>query len=123
MIGMFRGHTKGIGSSLNNWDVSKVKNMSNMFTTSTFNQDISNWNVSSVTNMLEMFQMANKFNQDIGNWNVSNVLLMDEMFDRASAFNQDLSAWDVLNVTSCNTFSRDANNWTLPKPNFTNCSP
>jgi hypothetical protein len=40
-----------------------------------------------------------------------------------SRFNQDLSTWDVLNVTFCSDFSTNTPQWTLPKPNFTNCTP
>ena len=38
-----------------------------------FNQDISNWDVSNVKNMSEMFIGCGEFNSDISNWNVSNV--------------------------------------------------
>ncbi len=31
------------------------------------------WDVSKVTNMSKMFSECNEFNQDIGNWDVSNV--------------------------------------------------
>ena len=69
-----------------------------------------------------MFHDAKAFNQDIGTWDVSNVSLMTGMFKKASTFNQDLSSWNVSNVTECEEFSLDATAWTLPKPNFTNCS-
>ena len=39
------------------WNVSNVKNMSNMFYgCKSFNQDISSWDVSNVTNMGSMFE-------------------------------------------------------------------
>ena len=38
-----------------------------------------------------------------------------------SQYNQDLSSWDINSVTNCNNFCNGQNNWTLPKPNFTNC--
>ena len=34
---------------------------------------IENWDVSNVTNMKQMFIYATSFNQDIGNWDVSNL--------------------------------------------------
>ena len=81
-------------TSINDWDVSSVTNMSNMFkNASSFNQDISNWDVSSVTNMHDMFNGASSFNQDISNWDVSSVTNMHNMFDGASSFDQDLSSW------------------------------
>jgi len=43
------------------------------------------------------------------------------------AFNQDLSAWNVIKVNKCEGFDSDAGFfvpiWTLPKPNFKNCTP
>jgi surface protein len=45
------------------------------------------------------------------------------MFREASVFNQNLSSWSVSNVTNCVNFSQDTPAWTLPKPNFTNCTP
>ena len=90
---------------------------------SNFNQDISSWDVSNVTSMYSMFESATAFNQDISSWDVSKVNDMEFMFRFATAFNQDLSSWDVSNVTTCDSFSDDAPQWTLPQPNFTNCTP
>ena len=66
---------------------------------------------------------ATAFNQPIGDWDVSNVTDMSHMFYGATAFNQDLSSWSVDGVTICNNFSEGATSWTLPQPNFTNCTP
>jgi len=107
-----------------NWDVSNVNNMNGMFEEAfAFNQPIGNWDVISVTNMSEMFEAAFAFNQPIGDWDVSNVTNMYVMFLEATSFNQDLSFWSVDGVTECNDFSYGANSWTLPQPNFTNCTP
>ena len=76
--------------------------------------------MSSVTNMGSMFWHS-PFNQDISSWDVSSVTNMGGMFAN-SQFNQDISSWDVSNVTSCADFSLETPSWTLPKPNFTNCS-
>ena len=112
------------------WDVSSVTNMSSMFggaagssNDRTFNQDISQWDVSSVTDMGNMFERASAFNQPIGDWDVSNVTDMSGMFSYNSAFNQDIGNWEVVNVTQCTNFSDNTPQWTLPKPNFTNCNP
>jgi surface protein len=96
--------------------------MSGMFWGSPFNQDIGSWNVSNVTDMKEMFCVSN-FNQDISNWDVRKVTDMSFMFSHNIIFNQDLSGWNVDNVTYCSYFSTQAQSWTLPKPNFTNCNP
>jgi len=88
---------------IGNWDVSSVKSMSGMFYKSSFNQDIGNWDVSNVTSMYNMFSRT-PFNQDIGGWDVSNVLDMGRMFwtwpSDPSVFNQDLGDWNVGNVVS-----------------------
>lgn len=86
---------------INDWDVSTVEDMSNMFTGAyTFNQPIGNWDTGQVTNMNGMFSEAKNFNQPIGNWNVSSVTNMNNMFAWASNFNQPIGDWDVSNVTT-----------------------
>lgn len=114
--------TPNFNSNISNWDTSSVTDMELMFDNSyNFNQDLSNWDTNSVIDMSNMFDDAISFNQDISGWNTSNVLDIQEMFLRAEDFNQNLSSWNVDQVTSCNNFDFDANNWTLPKPNFTSC--
>ena len=56
-------------------------------------------------------------------WDVSNVTNMSAMFAEATAFNQNLSSWSVDGVTNCFAFSQNTPQWTLPQPNFTNCTP
>lgn len=63
------------------------------------------------------------FNQPIQNWDVSSVNKMESMFMNATQFNRNLSNWAVKNVSVCGNFSLNATSWTLPKPNFTNCTP
>ena len=108
---------------ISSWDVSNVTSMVAMFSHSFFNQPIGNWDVSNVTYMEYMFLDATAFNQPIGDWDVSSVTNMGSMFFDALDFNQDLSDWSVDGVTSCSSFSDGAPQWTLPKPNFTNCDP
>ncbi len=118
---MFRA--TAFNQDISSWNVSNVTTMSGMFMgANSFNQDIGSWDVSSVTNMSEMFDGANSFNQDIGSWDVSNVTNMLAMFFDASSFNQDLSSWGVNGVTNCESFNYNTTSWTLPKPNFTNCT-
>ena len=69
-----------------------------------------------------MFMNASSFNQDISNWDVSGVGEAAATFVNATSFNQDLSSWDVGNIYYCESFSENTPQWTLPKPNFTNCT-
>ena len=86
---------------MNNWDVSHVTNMSNMFyEASTFNQPMEFWDVSHVTDMSSMFFYALSFDQPIGIWNVSSVTDMSSMFCGAKEFSQQLGMWDVSHVTN-----------------------
>jgi surface protein len=78
--------------------------------------------VTSVIDMSGMFG-SSVFDQDISNWDVSNVIDMTNMFIFASYFNQDLSSWNISNVTECSGFSYEASAWTLNQPIFTNCTP
>ena len=118
---MFRNTT--FNQPIGDWDVSNVTSMGGMFYgADSFNQPIGNWNVSNVTNMSGMFSSASIFNQDISSWDVSSATTMADLFSAADSFNQDLSSWNVDNVVTCGYFCLDTPNWTLPKPDFTNCS-
>ena len=85
---------------MNDWDVSKVTDMSELFGDNQyFNEPIWKWNTSEVTNMSAMFFGASTFDQDISGWNTSNVTDMTSMFRDAIAFNQDIRVWNTLNVS------------------------
>ena len=86
-------------------------------------QDVTKLATTKVTDMKFMFYENSTFNQPIGNWDVSNVTNMAYMFGDATSYNQDLSSWSVDGVTQCLQFSDGATSWTLPQPNFTNCTP
>jgi len=98
---------------INNLDVSSVTNMSYMFAETNFNQPINNWDVSNVENMSYMF--ANSlFNSPIYNWNTSYVENMSYMFNQADYFNQPIGNWNVSNVTDMEGMFFSSNNFNQP---------
>jgi surface protein len=105
---MFFG-ANAFNQPLNDWNVSSVTDMNSMFYYATaFNQSLNDWNVSSVTDMKKMFSLADAFNQPLNKWTVSSVTDMTSMFQYASSFTgQDLSSWDVDNVWSFHDYFMD----------------
>ena len=126
-----RNATEWNVGTLANWNVSKVKDFTRVFSgagqdSSSFVLDLSNWNVSSATDMSNMFNYGGAFSEvwsigDISNWDVSRVTNMEGMFHyagmQASTFNLDLSSWDISSVTNLNRmFDRAgyaAQNWSI----------
>ena len=73
---------RGNKADLNDVDVSKVRDMFNMFKDTSFNGDISKWNVSNVTIISYMFKNS-KFNGDISNWDVRKLKSKAGAFDES----------------------------------------
>jgi len=115
----FRNTSATTINGLDEWNMSNVTNMRDMFLDAeSFNQDISSWDTSSVTTMTRMFRNASSFNQDISSWDTSSVTTMTGMFRNASSFNQDISSWDTSSVTtmtgmffSADSFNQDIGAW------------
>jgi len=87
---------------INEWDVSQVTSMENLFREKHWSRDFSScnppiqdWNVTNVQNFWCMFCVATSFNQDISQWDVSRGTDFGGMFDTATSFDQDISNWDV----------------------------
>ncbi|WP_201790961.1 BspA family leucine-rich repeat surface protein [Campylobacter devanensis] len=119
MSDLFNSTDRKDFSGIEAWDVSKVTNMSSMFSEAKFfNMDISQWDVSQVTDMSNMFSFAKTFNKSLNNWNVSNVKDMRYMFFEAKSYNQPMNAWNVSKVTDMSFmfadakyFNSDISNW------------
>lgn len=96
---------------IEDWDVSKVEDMSLMFYgCRSFNRDINKWDVSKVTNMYGMFTCCECFNKPLDKWDVSNVKEMKAMFQNATNFNQDISSWNTRRVEDmCCMFNNATN--------------
>ena len=102
---------------ISQWSVSHVRNMNGMFYNSQFNGDISKWDVHNVESMLNMFNES-KFNGDISGWDVSSVETMSGMFAN-SEFNGDISKWNVRRVEDMHgmfhnsKFNGDISKWNV----------
>jgi surface protein len=126
-MSMMFQNCSGLGD-ISNLDVSRVTNMSYMFSlfmiSTTSIPDISSWDVSSVTNMSYMFYskfFSTTLIPDISGWNVSSVTGMLNMFHNRTSFNQDLKSWNPVTSLICKPFGFDADTFAwLPinKPSF-----
>src|SRR5690606_23771067 len=109
--------------NINDWDVSTVTDMSNLFEDVTgFNQPLDNWDVSNVGTMSFMFDGASSFNQPLDSWDVRKLEDFSYMFRDASSFNQSLAAWQLESFVggiasfyrsgmSCENFSYSLYSW------------
>jgi surface protein len=93
--------SSSFNQDIGSWDTSNIHDWTGMFyLASSFNQDISSWDTSSASDMRGVFNGASSFNQNIGGWNTSSVTRMNDMFEGATAFNQDIGDWDTAAVTN-----------------------
>ena len=117
---------------IQNWDISRVTNMNNMFGDKNpywdgnyaWNHDVAfpadaftKWDVSKVTDMSYAFWGTwTAFNGDLSQWNVSNVSSMEGMFAVTKIFNCDLSKWDTCKVTNMKNMFWNAQAFNQPLP-------
>jgi surface protein len=99
---MFYG-TTSFNQPIDNWDVSSVTTMTNMFASSVFNQPLNSWITSEVTDMSSMFDNADNFDQDLGNWDLRSLTATTGMFQKTTKFNNSgstsISGWTTSAVT------------------------
>lgn len=84
---------------MEDWDVSRVTRMSDLFKYMNFGvsrnviqfPDLSRWNTKKVTRMDGAFSTNGNINIDVSKWDVSNVVDMERMFENCAAFNGDVS--------------------------------
>lgn len=90
----------GMVLDLSKWNTSNVKIMNSTFMRfKGYVKGLENWNVSKVTNMGNMFHgVAEKFDLDLSKWNISKVDNTEEMFYRFSGDITGLENWDFSNV-------------------------
>ena len=108
---------------MNTWDVSNVKDMSDLFRDrSSFNEDISRWDVGNVESMKGMFCDCSSFDANLSEWNVKNVKYMDKMFEDCHKFNSNLSKWNVESAKTmdnmfygCEAFNSNLSQWKVNK--------
>ena len=116
----------GPNVDLNDIDVSEITDMELLFnevSDKIENINIENWNVSKVTNMRDMFAQCRNFNCDLSKWDVSQVKDMEGMFTRCENFDSDLGNWDVSHVKdmgemfkNCIKFSgKGLDNWNVSR--------
>ena len=124
---------------IENWTLgSNIKDLSELFASSPFNESIKGWNVENVTSFYAMFANSqfnqsiftvdtkntsnvemhymfynSPFNQDISNWNVENVTNIKLIFTN-SQFNQDISNWNVENVINFEAMFYNLQNYDKP---------
>ena len=114
------------GEDIGSWDVSRIKDFSNLFDNRrnpnalSFNSSLAKWDTSRATDMSSMFQGASSFDSDLSLWNVGNVKHMPSMFSHANSFNSDVSSWNVGKVTNmigmfyhASSFNSDVSMWNV----------
>lgn len=92
---------------LENWDLSYVTDVSEMFReTTTFNQPLPNWVLPVVTTMASMFHGALGFNQPVHQFNPVAVKDCSYAFRATAKFNQAIT-WNLLHCTNAKGLFRD----------------
>ena len=91
---------KTFNEDISAWNTGKVTSMHGLFWRTAFNQPLESWDVSSVKDMSQMLYADAKFNQPLNGWTTSSLESTRKMFFYAEKFNQPLDRWDVSALTS-----------------------
>jgi surface protein len=122
-IGTNMKFNNGGNPSINNWDISKITLLQDMFNGCfRFNQPLSNWNTSNVTNMDRTFGNCLLFNQNLSNWDTTKVTRMAGLFASCREFNNDgdsnINNWNTSNVVDMSQMFFDARKFNQPLNNW-----
>jgi len=114
---------------ISTWDVSRITDMSNLFSSKSmeqfnYNLDISAWDMSKVTTVAGMFASFIDFNGQISGWNLGKVTSAAKMFEGALAFNQNLCRWNCTLPKNANVQSMFLSTScpSVVSPNFSNAT-
>lgn len=110
---------------INDWDVSEVTTMKNLFTelnSKLQGVELSGWDVRRVIDMSYMFAGCTNFTSDLSKWakRLDRVVTFDFMFLDAHSFTSDLSEWKFQEVNSmkgmfqgARSFRSELNDWPM----------
>lgn len=87
---------------LENWDVSKVKNVNSIFRETSIEDlsGIENWDVSSLNNINSAFYKCSVQSLDLSAWNVSNLKSLHYSFARSGLRDLNITGWDLTGLNS-----------------------
>lgn len=129
---------EGENANLNCIDTSNITNMCRLFTKhKNFNGKVDNWNVSKVKDFSEMFKNCKSLKKlDLTSWDISNAKDLSEMFSGCTALESIgyIGHWDVSKIKfmqktfeNCQYLKLDLSEWKFNekcnKPNFTYNAP
>ena len=104
-LSRFAKNSEGATLPIQNWDVSRVTNLSQAFENSTFGEDLSSWNVSSVVTFFQTFKNNKAMTTNIGQWSIRNDSSVDEMLEGACWIDETMAQ-----QTFCDLKARNQSN-------------
>ena len=118
-------YCKNFNGNLFGWDVSNVTNMTGMFggCESFEGNGIENWNITNVESIEEMFAICLKLNIDFSNWNVRNIRNFENIFYNCESLEgKGFDKWNVSKAVNtkgmfqgCKNLDFDLSKWNISK--------